>query len=601
MSTQSNNIHVRRHLEKVILFFVAMIFFMTANSGHAQTFTEISAGLPPVYSSAAAWGDYDNDGDLDILLTGTNDTDRYARIYRNDNGSFVDISAPLTGISSGMVTWGDYDNDGDLDILLTGRTSTKVYRNDRGTFVNINANLPVVEQSAAAWGDYDNDGDLDILLIGTTNGAPSGALARIYRNDGGKFSDISAGLTPVYFGSVLWGDYDNDGDLDILMGGYLTFIDGVKKIYRNDGGRFIDIVAGLPGATRSSAVWGDFDSDGDLDIVLTSFAGGAGAIYRNDNGAFVTHPTALPNVGEGSVAWGDYDNDGDLDVLLAGNLGFSGKITRVYRNDNGNFIDISAGLTGVFSGSVAWGDYDNDGDLDILLTGTESGSGFSAVAKIYRNNISTSNTTPTAPANLATTLSGSAVTFNWNKSTDGETRSNGLTYNLRLGKTPGGNEIFSPMANPANGHRLVPGLGNTNHTTSWTIRNLPFGKYYWSVQAIDNAFAGSPFAAEQSFTISPTNVEEADAEIPSKFVLFQSYPNPFNPSTTIEYALPKAAQVEIIIYDVHGQEILVLVNGRKEAGKHAVELNATSLSSGVYFYQLRAGEFMATQKLILLR
>ena len=83
------------------------------------------------------------------------------------------------------------------------------------------------------------------------------------------------------------------------------------------------------------------------------------------------------------MAWGDYDNDGDLDILLTGDHGSGGRVAKVYRNDGGGtFTDIGAGLTGVYDSSVAWGDYDNDGDLDILLTGY-SGSG--KVAKVYRN------------------------------------------------------------------------------------------------------------------------------------------------------------------------------------------------------------------------
>ena len=162
------------------------------------------------------------------------------------------------------------------------------------------------------------------------------------------------------------------------------------------------------------------------------------------------------------------------------------------------FTDISAPLVGVAWSSVAWGDYDNDGDLDILLTG-HSQSGI--VTRIYRNNAAYNNTVPLPPNALASSVRDSSVTFSWSKSTDNETPQDGLTYNIRVGTTPGGSEIVSPMADVTTGYRKIPALGNTNHNTQWAIRNLPAGKYYWSVQAIDNAFAGSPFADEQTFTI----------------------------------------------------------------------------------------------------
>ena len=121
--------------------------------------------------------------------------------------SFVDITAGLEGARHSSVAWGDYDNDGDLDILLTGYTSSevisRVYANDAGTFTDITAGLEGVWHSSVAWGDYDNDGDLDILLTGITG---SGYISRVYANDAGTFTDITAGLEGVRYSSVAWGD-----------------------------------------------------------------------------------------------------------------------------------------------------------------------------------------------------------------------------------------------------------------------------------------------------------------------------------------------------------------------------------------------------------
>jgi uncharacterized repeat protein (TIGR01451 family) len=105
-------------------------------------------------------------------------------------------------------------------------------------------------------------------------------------------------------------------------------------------------------------------------------------LYRNDGGVFVESgpaDDALPGVSTSSVAWGDYDNDGDLDILLTGATG--SPVARVYRNEGGVFVAIDAAFTGVSYSSVAWGDYDNDGDLDILLTGATG----SPVTRLYRN------------------------------------------------------------------------------------------------------------------------------------------------------------------------------------------------------------------------
>ncbi|MEG3874222.1 S8 family serine peptidase [Microcoleus sp. Z1_B5] len=469
-----------------------------------EFFTDINANLEGVYFSSVASGDYDNDGDLDILLTGINGQNSIAKVYQNNNGNFTDINAALQGVFSSSVDAGDYDRDGDLDILLTGLDDnfnliSKVYRNDNGNFTDINANLQGLSDSSAIWLDYDNDGDLDILLTGS---AFAGGITKIYRNDSGSFTDILANLQGVFDGSVDAGDYDKDGDIDILITGSSgSSPSGISKVYRNDNGNFIDINAALTGVSSSDAAWGDYDNDGDLDILLTGKFNGASPIskiYRNDNGNFIDINAALQGVSDGSVNWGDYDNDGDLDILLSGanQSGFSSKI---YRNDGGIFTDISANLQGVYFSSANWGDYDNDSDLDIILSGNPSGVS-SGITKVYRNNSLTFNTVPATPTGLISSVNGNSVTLNWNPATDAETPKTGLTYNLRVGTTPGGSDIMSPMAN-SNGTRKVVQMGNVNQNTSWQLKNLKPGTYYWSTQAIDTSFEGSTFATEGSFRV----------------------------------------------------------------------------------------------------
>src|SRR5262249_51859906 len=125
----------------------------------------------------------------------------------------------------------------------------------------------------------------------------------------------------------------------------------------------------------------------------------------------------------------------------------------------------------------------------------------------YRNNLGSNtyslNTPPSAPAHLASAVQGSSVRLSWNRSNDSQTDSHALTYNLRVGTVSSGSQKVSAMANGATGYREIAQIGNTNLDTAWTIKGLPVGTYYWSVQAIDNAFAGSAFAAEDSFTILP--------------------------------------------------------------------------------------------------
>jgi uncharacterized repeat protein (TIGR01451 family) len=507
-------------------------------------FADSGITLPPVSSSALAWGDYDNDGDLDILISGWISDTSVTEVYRNDGGAvFTPINAGLAGVNPGSVAWGDYDNDGDLDILLAGDTATGItttlYRNDgNGAFTDIQAGMSAVGASAVAWGDYDNDGDLDILVVGSAEPYPpfcssSGSwpfnYAKLYRNDGaGVFADTGAPLANVCYGSVAWGDYDNDGDLDILLTGY-HFEDNwgsrgpLARIYRNDGnGVWTDTNTPLAPVYDSSAVWGDYDNDGDLDILLAGRSG-YGAItkvYRNDgSGLFTDINAGLNNLYGGEAAWGDLDNDGDLDILLTGLNNFNVPTSRAYRNDgNGVFTDIGAGLTDVGYSSAAWGDYDNDGDLDILLSG-QTGAG-TAVAKVYTNNSPIANTLPSVPTNLLASTNGPTVSLSWAASTDAQTPVNGLSYNLRVGLTPGGTEIMPAMSDLANGYRRIVQLGNSGEGTTAVVRPIPGSTYYWSVQTVDTAFAGSTFSAEGTFSL-PTDLRVTVQDVPDPVTVGQ--------------------------------------------------------------------------------
>ena len=462
------------------------------------------------------WGDFDNDGDLDILLTGqrSSGSDYQSLIYRNDNpaaGTFH-LHQTLTGVSPGNsngAAWGDYDNDGDLDIILCGTESgnptnhiTKIYNNNSGLFVDINTNIPGVWEGSVAWGDYDTDGDLDILLTG--NRGVGSYISEIYRNDGPDqaqgwiFSPIGAPLTDIWQGAGLWGDYDNDSDLDILL--YGVYASGLytTKIYRNDDSTFVDINAGLTGIFNGCGAWGDYDSDGDLDILLSGDKGlfePVSKIYRNDgNGVFTDINANIDGIRSGSCAFGDYDNDGDLDLIVIGTDTFNVTITKIYENDNNSFPGSAVSLTGFYWSAAAWGDYDNDMDLDILITGIQDGG--NRYTRIVRNNSANPNTRPLPPGYAGWARGYSTLRLDWHPASDIQTPSPGLSYNLRVGTTPGGSEILSPMSNP-DGYRKVVAMGNANNDTSWTIEGLiPGADYYLSIQTIDHAFTGSQFTGE---------------------------------------------------------------------------------------------------------
>jgi hypothetical protein len=395
---QVNESSTRKHLIAV-LFALALclaapsILSAAPNLYAAEVYADttfIPKSLDVVYlgHGTVAWGDYDNDGDLDLLITGIGGRDssnwddaspHLSRIYGNDGGAFSDVQAGLTGVNNNEGTiWSDYDNDGDLDLFIGGGTHepnadpvSKIYRNDGGVFVELNDHLPDLV-GGAAWGDYDRDGDLDLFIFGSPDNGTTFS-SKIYRNNHGRsFTDIEAPIAPVWGGSGAWGDYDNDGDLDLLLVGWGG--GAIAKLYRNVDGTFVDSYASLTPLATGQAKWGDYDGDGDLDILMTGSH--QTLLYRNDgSGNFSMVTTDFPGLSYSTQAWGDFDNDGDLDLVLSGQDATGVQISRIYRNDGGVFADLQADLVGLWYCSVNWGDYDDDGDLDLVMAGFQKSEG----------------------------------------------------------------------------------------------------------------------------------------------------------------------------------------------------------------------------------
>ena len=230
-----------------------------------------------------------------------------------------------------------------------------------------------------SWGDYDGDGDMDLFLAG------SGLFMAVYRNDGGKFTDVTAAVglanTPSGYSLNLI-DYDNDGrvDLYVSLNGWSGPM--ANRLFRNMGGRFEDVTeksgAGDPGSGFVS-LWGDLDNDGYLDLVIANGVlrdGSTPQIYRNNGNGTFTNKTREagivepPSYGAIGIALGDYDGDGDLDLLVNG---LDGTPNRLYRNDGKwKFTEVAkqAGiLQPPHNGFVCFFfDYNNDGRPDILTT-----------------------------------------------------------------------------------------------------------------------------------------------------------------------------------------------------------------------------------------
>ncbi|HXH17832.1 MAG TPA: FG-GAP-like repeat-containing protein [Chitinophagales bacterium] len=448
-----------KHFPEKISF--ALFIALSATEIFAQTFTKSSmqAGInhftytPNQIGGGAAFFDYDNDGWLDLYLTGG--LKRDLLYHNNGNGTFTE-----TGIAAGLgitgniftmgVVTGDIDNDGYRDIFVTTYGSTTdlmgilpnlLFRNNgNGTFTNISSAAGITHASrsvSASMGDYNLDGFLDIYVANyfATSGfirdsnnvivgyAHTGYPDFLYKNNGNStFTLVSPQLGVDNPGTALaaaFTDYDNDNDVDIYAVNDFGEWDTPNKLYRNEYpvDSFTDVSAasGADIALYGMGVAiGDYDEDSDFDYYITNI--GFNALLRNNGNGSFDDIAQQAGVAHGiidsiaySTGWGtgflDYDNDTWLDLFVVdgwiASLDFlptsEKDPNKLFKNNgNGTFTDVSV-MEGVSDSLMkrgfAMADYDNDGDLDMLAVALEQDTLFQQGARtiLYRNDILNGN------------------------------------------------------------------------------------------------------------------------------------------------------------------------------------------------------------------
>jgi enediyne biosynthesis protein E4 len=337
-----------------------------------------------------------------LLNVKLSDAGSYRVIVSNDLGSvtsagaeldvdasFTEIALPLFTIPGGSsgASWTDVDNNGTLDLLIVakaqGGTVLLTNRGDGSFGKALNSGIPASGLGGGPFGDIDNDGKADLFVSGG-NG--------FYRNKGdGKFTALTPAPAVSGTYTAAWADYDNDGFIDLFCGNYYT--GGANFLFHNTGqGGFTKVTDLAPARDRSYSqgiAWGDYDNDGFLDLFVSNTSGQKCLLYHNDGGSGFTKITNSPlssvagNFACG--AWGDYDNDGYLDLFLCG---YKQRRALFHNNGDGTFSQaLAAGFTADDIGedqSASWVDIDNDGDLDLFICG--GGIVFGLKDALYINN-----------------------------------------------------------------------------------------------------------------------------------------------------------------------------------------------------------------------
>jgi hypothetical protein len=311
-----------------------------------------ATSLPAVYSGASASADFDKDGDQDIVITGLNKYNTLImRLYKNTGYyKFTEVEQMFRPFMDGSLSWGDYDHDGDLDILATGRDennklATVIYRNDDGVFTETYTGIPGVYFGNADWGYFDKDNYLDILITGDAGGSPFTAVY-LYRN--GVYKRLSQFLTPLKHSCGKFGDLDGDGDTDVILSGEDEYGYPDCIVYSNVNGVLVEVPTAVRALKNCTIDLGDHDSDGDLDIVMTgeSMERPYTIVYDNlGKFNFRDMMAGIPGISSGIAKWGNYDGDNDLDIVVAGLTLCYDFIARVYKNNTNPVVKKEEGTS----------------------------------------------------------------------------------------------------------------------------------------------------------------------------------------------------------------------------------------------------------------
>jgi ASPIC and UnbV/FG-GAP-like repeat/FlgD Ig-like domain len=553
--------------------------------GAAQLVDKTSGLLVTTGNSfGVAWGDFDKDGDFDLLMAKSSQS---SKLLRNDGlDLFSDVTSSEIGGEGGDVSPSiiDYDDDGDLDIYVANSISaSRMLRNDNGTFVPVTAGdvTGTTNAQSAAWSDYDKDGDLDLFV--TCWAQPD----HLYRNDG---NGILHDATPVVLADpgnntgAAWGDFDNDHDPDLYVGGRVS-----GHLYRNDAGTFVDVTdVTLAKAGVNGVAWGDEDGDGDLDLYLARDLNSS-RLLRNDSTPGVVNFTDMyivavrdPGRGQGT-AWVDYDSDGDLDIFLAkaGVDNASGSPNALFRNNGGDsFSIVSAGpvLDVANSRGVACGDYDGNGAPDLYVANWGSSNQLLAAAGAGHHWIE---------VHLIGT----------------ESNSQGIGARVRIVSGGGTHHIVREISG---------GSGIYSQNAPVVLAGLYVDTVVDSIQVTwpsGIVTDTTNLAIQQIITMQETQIQTGigDGPHPGVARLLAASPNPFRAGTTIAYELSRTSPVRLLVLDPQGRLMRVLESTQsKEPGRYSERWDGRNeagreVAPGVYFYSLTTSRFRQSFPIILVR
>lgn len=547
-------------------------------SVNAMTFTDITShDFQGSQYSVVAWGDVDGNGYADLFF-GAATAAGGSRLFLNNGSAWNNASedfevSTINNVKSARFV--DFNQDGLLDLfcLTNNEEGAELYRqNESHRYQRVDLNL---EENAAGirsatWCDADLDGQLDLLLSNRSELIDESVLLVPSTDEFVEARGASGPFVETLVNVVSPVDFDQDGDMDY----FISKGDGSTSLWSRVPGNFRDYGPMMNFPTKiaqSGVTWADFNRDGNLDFFACGSAENNCLFYQYDGEdgdpcSFenMTDTYGLREITKSATSAHavDADGDGRMDLFL---VRPDGNVLLMNLGGRWQQMERATGLMlpGLQTSSCAWGDYDNDGDLDVVMACGRDG------IRLFRND--TENTHEFIGLKLCGAESCTTPVLNCLVSVEfpyGKQWASTSMYASTIGSDLNSKVVYNPSWYHSE-EWVINVLWPNGAITTLTQNDVPMNGYTELHMPI------APTPGNHDFVVNPALNPEV-----------VNYPNPFNPTTNIEFTLSEAANITLSVYNLLGQEVATLASGAYEAGLHSLSFNAAALPSGLYLARL---------------